>query len=200
MSRLDYEAVDTKVIGKADISDYFHQQLKEAMSQQSVELAEATASYVVNLLSSFVHTEQAYDNEESLALNYLNSTVELSAAEKMRLLKQVGDQSLYWSGFFAESLKNKLVDIDYYLTMGGSAYLSLTSLVRDDSFASLFSELSSKFPDLVSVLSIMSATKDTPSNGDVLKLYERWLNTGHRHLYERLVDLGLIPVHTEGNS
>ena len=35
---------------------------------------------------------------------------------------QIGDVSLFTSGFFADSLRGKLVDVDYYVNIGGAAY------------------------------------------------------------------------------
>ena len=37
-------------------------------------------------------------------------------------LKQIGDVSLFVSGFFSDSLRRKLVDVDYYVSIGGVAY------------------------------------------------------------------------------
>ena len=39
--------------------------------------------------------------------------------ERVKTLKEVGDTSLYVSGFFAESLTRSLVDVDYWRTVIG---------------------------------------------------------------------------------
>ena len=44
---------------------------------------------------------------------------------RFELLKKLGDRSLYISGFFADSLQRKVVDVDYYAEMGGVAYGAL---------------------------------------------------------------------------
>ena len=42
-------------------------------------------------------------------------------AEQRASLKQIGDVSLFISGFFSDSLRRKLVDVDYYVSIGGGA-------------------------------------------------------------------------------
>ena len=40
-------------------------------------------------------------------------------------LRSVGDQSLFITGFFADSLNRSLVDVDFYIHLGELAYRSL---------------------------------------------------------------------------
>ena len=70
-------------------------------------------------------------------------------------LKQIGDLSLFIAGFFSESLNRKLVDVDYYASIGGRAYNAL-SRVETDTFSPVFAELGSKFVGFVDVLSEVS--------------------------------------------
>ena len=56
------------------------------------------------------------------------------------LLKQLGDSSLYISGF-GDSLKRKVIDIDYYIGIGGSAYATLASYSSEDILSRVFNEI-----------------------------------------------------------
>ena len=57
-------------------------------------------------------------------------------------MKQVGDTSLYVAGFFAESLTRSLVDVDYYVGIGQSAYAQLArSLGGHHSLTEIYGEL-----------------------------------------------------------
>ena len=94
-------------------------------------------------------------------------------------LKQIGDFSLFISGFFADSLHRKLVDVDYYVSIGGTAYTAL-SRYETDTFSPVFAELAEKFIRFVDVLSEVSERASLCSNADLLRLYERWLKTGSR--------------------
>ena len=58
--------------------------------------------------------------------------------------RQIGDVSLFISGFFSDSLRRKLVDVDYYVSIGGYAYNAL-SRVETDTFSPVFAELATKF-------------------------------------------------------
>ena len=60
-------------------------------------------------------------DDEPLALK-LAQALERSGSQQRATLKQVGDLSLFLSGFFADSLQRKLVDVDYYVSIGGYAY------------------------------------------------------------------------------
>jgi hypothetical protein len=114
------------------------------------------------------------------------------AVEQRHGLRQVGDLSLFVSGFFSDSLRRSLVDVDYYVSLGGYAY---GSLGRDagDPLAEAFEELSEKFASFVDVLSEVSERSALTSTSDVMRLYERWVRTGSRLAGELLIERGLLP-------
>ena len=96
------------------------------------------------------------------------------------------------SGFFADSLRRKLVDVDYYVSIGGVAYQAL-SRDETDTFSPVFAELAEKFIAFVDVLSDVSERSSCASNMDLLRLYERWLKTGSRRSGQLLVERGVVP-------
>ena len=82
-------------------------------------------------------------------------------------LRRVGDHSLFLVGFFSDSLSNRLVDVDYYISLGGSAYGHLAS--RDEeAFADVFGEIAEKFVPLVDVLADISDRASISTNRDLL--------------------------------
>ena len=107
-------------------------------------------------------------------------------------LKQIGDLSLFMSGFFADSLSRKLVDVDYYVSIGGTAYTAL-SRYETDAFSPVFAELADNFVRFVDVLSEVSERASCASNADLLRLYERWLRTGSRRSGQLLAERGVVP-------
>jgi hypothetical protein len=107
-------------------------------------------------------------------------------------LKQVGDVSLFMSGFFSDSFRRKLVDVDYYVTIGGYAYNAL-SRVESETFSSVFAELGEKFGAFVDVLAEVSERTSCASNADLLRLYEKWLKTGSPRSGQLLVERGVVP-------
>ena len=86
----------------------------------------------------------------------------------------------------------KLVDVDYYVSIGGCAYNAL-SRVETDTFSPVFAELGEKFVGFVDVLSEVSERTSCASNADLLRLYEKWLKTGSRRSGQLLVERGVVP-------
>ena len=67
------------------------------------------------------------------------------------LFRQLGDVSLYVAGFFQDSFAKKLVDIDYYIDMGGTAYHHVAVRADRPPVQQMFHELAGRFGALVDV-------------------------------------------------
>ena len=169
--------------------EFFKELVDEALANQHISAGELTEFYVVNLLAGFLQRPSA--ESEPLALQ-LARALDAGGTEQRATLKQIGDRSLFVSGFFSDSLRRKLVDVDYYVQIGGLAYGSL-SHVESDAFATVFAELAEKFVDFVDVLGEVSERTSCASNTDLLRLYERWLQTGSRRSGQLLVERGVLP-------
>ena len=90
---------------------------------------------------------------------------------------------------------DQVVDVDYYIRMGGTAYGTLASTtptgVRQRTFASVFHELAQKFGDFVEAIGEISDRGRRYTPRDILRLYERWLATGSERARQRLDELGV---------
>ncbi len=91
-------------------------------------------------------------------------------------MKFTGDLKLFVSGFFSDSIARRRVDLDYYVRMGGYAYGRAARLSPSEA-AEVYYELSAKFGRFVDVLNEVSALFETRG---ILRLYEKWLQTGSR--------------------
>lgn len=173
--------------------EFFKELVDGALAHQRLEANELTAYYVVQLLASYVERPGRKDEEQSapLALR-LAQALESGGARQRTSLKQIGDLSLFISGFFSDSLNRKLVDVDYYVSIGGCAYGAL-SRVETDTFSPVFAELANKFVGFVDVLSEVSERTSCASNSEVLRLYEKWLKTGSRRSSQLLIERGVVP-------
>ena len=180
--------------------EYFREQVERAMEHQKVSTSDFVEYYLVNLLANCVGsevspTEPTYD-ETPLALLYVRA-VQSSRQERARLLRTLGDTALFVSGFFADSLSRGLVDLGYYKAMGGHAYARLS---REDAAlggglgATVFSELSDRFSEFADVLAEVSETSRLSTNASVLRLYERWVQTGSRRAAVLLAERGIAPA------
>ena len=86
-----------------------------------------------------------------------------------------------------------LVDIDYYVGIGQTAYSQLARSfnIGGGSLTDIYAELAEKFPRFVDVLAEVRKRTDfaTP---DVGKLYEMWLRTRDEWIEKKLRALGVL--------
>jgi hypothetical protein len=76
--------------------------------------------------------------------------------------------------------------------MGGSAYQSLSHVVKDDEYRQLYWELSTKFLGFVDVLTYISTKSLLNDNQNLLRLYERYVKTGSGLARDQLLEKGII--------
>ncbi|MCI0507580.1 MAG: hypothetical protein L0Z73_15920 [Gammaproteobacteria bacterium] len=100
--------------------------------------------------------------------------------------------------YFSDSLNNKLVDVDYYIAMGGNAYSCLSESMRgyfrNTATQPLYKELTAKFVAFADVLSEVTENKLFASDYDIMRLYEVWMRTGSKRTESILKKLGITPV------
>ena len=182
-----------QVFKRESALEYFKELVDGALARQGLAAQELTAFYVVQLLASFLQRPAAGSDDEDAPLAFrLAQALESGGSRQRATLKEIGDVSLFVSGFFSDSLNRKLVDVDYYASIGGYAYNAL-SRAETDTFSPVFAELGDKFIVFADVLSEVSARTSCTSNSDLLRLYEKWLKTGSRRSGQLLVEHGVVP-------
>lgn len=172
-------------------TEFFRELVEAAMHNQHVSAHELTSFYVVNLLTGFIHGDARADGDQPLGPR-LARALQAAGVTQRDSLRKVGDQSLFISGFFADSFTRGLVDIDYYIHLGERAYRSLAHHL-DPTLGDVFDELSDKFTTFVDVLGEVSERTSLSSNSDVLRLYEKWLRTRSRRSGDLLAARGIVP-------
>ncbi|MBI3814962.1 MAG: hypothetical protein HY279_10940 [Nitrospinae bacterium] len=194
-----------KITTHKNTAEYFKELVERAMGHQEIHTDETVAFYIVNLLSEYVKTDVSFpegSNDEPLIM-LLNHALRSDYSERIKRFKQVGDFSLFISGFFSDSLKRKLIDIDYYIAIGSIAYNNLSGMMKEqrngELFYSLFHELTEKFKDFTDVIAEVSDMSSVGTNSDLLRIYERWVRTGSSRDAFMLRDKGVIPVYSEGS-
>src|SRR5262245_45960264 len=111
----------------AQPQEYFRELVTEAMGRQKLAAQPETEFYLVNLMLQFMTPEKL--RETPLALMVKEALEQPVTETKRELFRQVGDVSLYVAGYFQDSLNRKVVDVDYYIEMGGTAYKRVAGLV-----------------------------------------------------------------------
>jgi hypothetical protein len=191
--------VESPFVRQQTAAEYFKEQVESALQRQHLEAADLTEYYLVNLLCRYVRLDAhvaGAEYAEPLAIR-LARALESGGSEQRARLRSLGDFSLFISGFFSDSLRRRVIDVDYYKSMGAYAYGSL-SRSEDDAFAEVFRELASKFVGFMDVLSDVSERTGVTTQTDILRLYEKWLRTGSDRDGQRLIDKGILPNRSIG--
>jgi hypothetical protein len=160
-----------------------------------VQAGDLTEYYLVNLLCRYVRPDHDLDHGEPLAVRFARA-LQTGGVEQRTRLRNLGDFSLFTTGFFADSFNRRHVDVDYYVSMGEYAYGSLSR--AEDAFREVFAELARKFVGFSDVLADISERHSLSSNNDLLRLYEKWLRTGSGRDGQRLIERGIVPNSSVG--
>lgn len=191
-----------RVVAVNSLTEFFRDEVNAAIQRRGIEAEDQTEHYVVNLLTVFARSDALYEKtEHGLGLKplvfMLADAVEArSPGERNFALQRLGDVSLFIAGFFSDSLARSLVDVDYYVRMGGNAYGSLSTTLsgpRGTALAGTFAELAQKFQGFVDVLAEVRDSARDSSDQDLLRTYEIWLKTGSDRAKELLRSAGVEP-------
>lgn len=189
-----------EVVQNVNLLEYFRDLVRRAIANQHINLTEDSEFYVVNLLTEVRKTEHFFDmssgkpEETPLAL-LLERAVHGDTATRVRTLKLLGDTALFVAGIFPERATRRFSSLDYYIRMGGGAYLTLaTALPGQRSFAGLFEEMGIKFKNLVGIVQEVGTSGRENNDVNLLDYYERFLATGDTRLRDILVKEGILPV------
>lgn len=180
--------------------EFFTEAVKEGVRERKAEISPRAEGYLIDLLQFYLDARNLFQVRRedgsvppptTLAEMYLVANQSENAV-RTQILKQLGDRSLYISGFFGDSLKRKVVDVDYYVEMGGTAYRDLAESTSDEPLARMFGQLSKRFVEYVDVLTYISQKSLVQSDKDILRLYETYIKTGSELARDRLTEMGIV--------
>ena len=180
------------------LKPFFKELLDQALGATGLDVTEVTEFYLANLLAEFAAADRLFASEEGqggdepLALLY-HRALAAEREERIRMLRRLGDVSLYKAGFFAGALRSSAVGQGYYIQIGGTAYGQVAQLTRGG-FGEVYAELGLKFRPLTEVLEGIAARSTARSSAQgALAVYGSWRRTGSDTLEAVLVDAGLLP-------
>jgi len=190
------------------IMEYFKEAVEDATERLKVEISDNTEFYVVDLLSRYTNintlTSTELVSEEKTFAQLFMESYELKTEGRARILKYIGDTTLFLTGFFSDSFQRCLVDVDYYASLGQISYRNLLDLVAVRvvrwGLEEVFDELSGKFFQLMDVLAEVSEASGPRHAADLLRIYERWLRTRSKRDEKLLRKMGIIPTETSPPS
>lgn len=163
--------------------EYFRESLQDSLRKRGLSLSDTAQVYVVNLLTEFARSDAAFAGtdrgEKPVLADLLVRAQESDPVEAIRLYKHMGDSSLYLSGFFPGAVERGPTSVDYYVSVGGSAYDAVSRMVRSTAATSsaLYAELADRFRELVELLCAMSLHGERSrklDDAEVLSLVDRY--------------------------
>ena len=169
----------------SSVEGYFKELLDEAIHERNLKVSPTTEYYLVGLLGELTKSSWS---DDALALKLAGAS---DPAERVGALKEVGDTSLVLSGLFSSSLQRSVVQVDYYIGLGGAAYKELSTRLRASSVSEVYRELAAKFPKFVDVLASVRQQFLIGEN-DAVSLYENWKTKKLDWVEKRLEDLGML--------
>lgn len=179
---------------------FFQQAIRKCIDQKKLSIDTHTEFYLVDLLSRFMfssnlfaETEDGGKKEETLAALFVKAMNASNLKIKLQELRRLGDISLYTAGFFSDRLSKKVVDLNYYVTMGKSAYSSLAQTGFEAFVPRVFVELSHHFTQFIDVLNQISLSTGHLDPKNLIRLYESWLQTRSENAAKCLKEAGIIP-------
>ncbi|MEE4162398.1 MAG: hypothetical protein V2I25_07790 [Woeseiaceae bacterium] len=189
-----------RVMPVLNLQEYFRQSIDEAIVGQGVDIDPHATHYVVNMMTLFSRSEHFYEDDgeiygiRPLALMLADAADAPSPEHRNQTLKRIGDVALFVAGFFVDSLRDKPVDVDYYMHMGENAYGSLSEETRGtfhgNAFADIYRELATKFRVLIDVLNEVRGGTEQ----DVVRTFEIWRKTGSQRAERLLREQGVLPI------
>jgi hypothetical protein len=188
-----------------NLEGFFHDVVDDAMRQKQVAATEPAELYLVSLLTDYARPDARSSEtlERPLTL-LLDEALNAPPQERFERLRVLGDGVLYVSGFFAQHLETRGVEVRYVTSLGARAYDGAGRMLRgaaNDNAPDLFFELAENFGQFAKLLNAVAeklSLASAPSSLGLLKLYERWLKTGSEELGSELVQRGLVPVRGQG--
>lgn len=183
------------------LQEFFYNKVKESLSLQKLTISTDAEFYLVHILSHFSKSENLFQTDANgkveyrpLALKLYDAVFASESEKRFHQLKSLGDTALYHAGVFYDGLFNNVVDVGYYISMGGSAYQSLANQTTHygKTMSEMFYELSLQFAKLVEVLHLCCEKEVAVTDHDLLKLLDRYMKTGSEKAKGILQEKGIL--------
>ena len=181
----------TDPLPQASTRELFDELVAEAGSELGCQPSPLATGYLVDLLDTRVRTARPPSGAAKLPETLAESLVDALLADgsaRIARLRALGDRALFDAGFFGDSLNRKAVGVAYYSEIGTTAYSRLSR----GTGSGLFYELASRFGDYVDLLAGVGERARGACSVDLLRLYDRYQETGSPRDRSRLMRHGMI--------
>lgn len=178
---------------------FFQERLDACLERRSMTVQPTTGEYLRQLLAGYATTPSEHFWNKPFVYQLADAVHAPQASVRLRQFRQLGDMTLYVSGFFAEHLQRRGVSTDYVARIGERAYQAASDLAQrafkplDVEQCTAYAELAERFEDFVGVLDDVREMTSLRTPQDIVRLYDRWRRTGSPTLAERLREEGVFP-------
>lgn len=183
-----------------DSSAFFSEAVDQAWGERNMAPSPHLKVYIIDLLKYFLKSDNLWSDKgsdgrrtrEMLAVSLLKAQT-MPPKIKIKTLKSLGDHSLYMSGLFPDFFQRKIIDVDYYVDMGKTAFSNLSDIVGEDTFSHLYSDISKAFEQLVDLLGTISQKVSLSSEENLLRLFDLYEKTNSPRVGEVIASKGFFP-------
>jgi hypothetical protein len=174
----------------ADVRVFFREHLTEALRSLEVRTAEATEHYLVELLAGFAVSDRIQEACTPF-VELLAKAAAVSGPERVNRMRTLGDSALFVSGFLPDTFDRRGVTQPYVIAIGTRAYGEVgrvrPTIASDGGPDSeVFVELAQRFEAFTRVLDEVREQTAMCTDGELVRLYERWCTTRSPQLFRRL--------------
>jgi hypothetical protein len=181
------------ILTSVDLKGWFHERLGAVLERRQVGATDEAKLYLVELLVRNAGTPPDLDRPLAFALAEACEPGEPS--ERFRRHRALGDRALYLSGFFGEHLEHRGIARTYVQSIGARGYGTAGDLARRwGGPGAVLAELAERFERMSMVLDEVRESTALRTPQDIVRLYDRWKQTGSAKLAERLAEEGVFPV------
>ncbi len=159
----------------------------QALASLEIATAEATERYLVDLLSAFACADRIHELQTPF-VDLLTDAYATRGAERAFRLRGIGDSALFVSGYLADSMGRRGITFTYCESVGRRAYTEAGNQLGGVALA----DLAHRFTEYVRVLDEVREQTAQRTDGDLVRLYERWLANDSPELYRRLGRCGVL--------
>ena len=161
------------------ISEFFREQLLEALEDQRVKTSDMATGYLLSLLEELADPSKTRmpDLKHRTLVELMNEALEVEGGEQAQRWRNMGDAVLVATGIYRGDILRRGMDINYYFLMGTSAYrraAALHKMTGGRPLAELCNELGIKLPRLSDVFEQVMATVSLHGDQGLLLLLDRW--------------------------
>ncbi len=161
------------------ISEFFKEQLLEALEDQRVETSDLATGYLLSLLEELAAPDKARmpDLLHHTLVELMTEAQQLQGSEQAQRWRTMGDAVLVATGIYRGSILKRGMDLNYYFLMGASAYrraAAMHKILGGASIAELCKELGIKLPKLSDVFEQIMANVSLQGDQGLVLLLDRW--------------------------